>query len=218
MIPGLFPETTARTVLSMEFIEGMPLNEWLKTGPDQAARDEIARILQKIFLRGLYELQCLHADPNPGNFIIGQDLSVGLVDFGCVKRLDPVFTDLYSQLPRVVMTNDLDGHFQLLLSMKAVREDMEAEAKDRVIGVLYQTGKWLSRLFRDEYFDFSTEGDFMAQGKALMYDFYRIRNDVDINPDILFLNRTRYGLIRVFEMLKARVRFRNPYEWGNASE
>jgi predicted unusual protein kinase regulating ubiquinone biosynthesis (AarF/ABC1/UbiB family) len=51
----------------------------------------VAQKLHELFITGLYDLHAIHADPNPGNFIIGDDLTIGLVDFGCIKRLDPDF-------------------------------------------------------------------------------------------------------------------------------
>ena len=35
----------------------------------------------------------------------------------------------------------------------------------------------------------------------------------DINPNFIFLHRTRYGLLRLFDRMEARVCFRNPYEY-----
>ena len=34
-------------------------------------------------------LETLHADPHWGNYLFGDDGTIGLVDFGCVKRLGP---------------------------------------------------------------------------------------------------------------------------------
>ena len=34
-----------------------------------------------------------------------------------------------------------------------------------------------------------------------------------MNPEFIFMDRTRYGLLRLFETMGARVKFRNPYEW-----
>ena len=39
------------------------------------------------------------------------------------------------------------------------------------------------------------------------------KRHLKVNTDFIFLDRTRYGLLRIFEQMGARVAFRNPYEW-----
>ena len=46
-----------------------------------------------------------------------------------------------------------------------------------------------------------------------MARFHHLRRHLTIDPDFLFLDRTRYGLLRLFEQMRARVCFRNKYEW-----
>ena len=96
--PAVRPHLSAPTVLCTTMMPGRPLDVWLKENPGQEGRDRIAQTLNDLFLTGLYELNVIHADPNPGNFIIGDDLTVGLVDFGCVKRLEPDFVEGCRQL------------------------------------------------------------------------------------------------------------------------
>src|SRR5690554_2224838 len=35
----------------------------------------------------------MHADPHPGNFLLSADDELIMLDFGCVKRFEPAFTD-----------------------------------------------------------------------------------------------------------------------------
>ena len=46
-----------------------------------------------------------------------------------------------------------------------------------------------------------------------MRRYHHLHRHLRVNPDFIFLDRTRYGLLRIFEMMGARVSFRNPYEW-----
>jgi hypothetical protein len=52
-----------------------------------------------------------------------------------------------------------------------------------------------------------------AQGKQVMVRFHHLRPYLRMNPEFIFLDRTRYGLLRIYEIMGARVSFRNPYEW-----
>jgi hypothetical protein len=63
-------------ILTETFMTGLPLVVWIKTGPSRKHRDAVADTLDEIFFKNLYELHCIHADPNPGNFIIAEDGSI----------------------------------------------------------------------------------------------------------------------------------------------
>ena len=104
--------------LPAQYMDGMPFNQWIRTDPAPEKRTEVAQTLQDLFIFGLYRMKCIHADPNPGNFLISQDGNVGLVDFGCVKRFDPQFVSLYGQLPRTALHGDKQDYVRLLHGLK----------------------------------------------------------------------------------------------------
>ncbi len=135
-IPAVSAALTAPTVLSTTLMPGKPLDLWLADNPGQAARDLVARRLNELVIKGLYELQVIHADPNPGNFIIADDLTIGLVDFGCIKRLDAYFVAQYQELARTAAHHETGAHF------------------------------------------------------------HGLRRHFSVNPEFIFLDRTRYGLWR----------------------
>lgn len=214
LIPEVRPDTTASNVLSTTFLSGRPLNRWLQSNPGQKARDTVAQQLYDLFIKSLYDLNCFHADPNPGNFIIARDLTVGLVDFGCVKRLSSEFVRYYRQLPRAIVDRDREGHFQLFQKLKLIRPGIEPAVQEQFFQVMDRFGEWFGRLYREEVFDFKANNDFIRQGRALTHETLKLRRHMDMNPDFVFLDRTRYGLFRLFEQMGARVRIRNPYEWS----
>ncbi|NNG02047.1 MAG: AarF/ABC1/UbiB kinase family protein [Desulfobacteraceae bacterium] len=212
-IPDVMGEYSSHNILSETYISGLPLDEWIRTGPSRSQRDEVADRLNTIFFTGLYELNCIHADPNPGNFIIGKDRSVGLVDFGCVKRLDRTFVDRYRQLPGAVVQTDKERYFQLLKELKMIRSDLDAETKQLFYDTMVAFSQWFKKLFVEDIFDFGANPGFFAEGRVHWDNIYRLRKYVDMNPEFVFLDRTRYGLLRIFEKLGARVRLRSRYEW-----
>ncbi|MCB2185041.1 MAG: AarF/ABC1/UbiB kinase family protein [Deltaproteobacteria bacterium] len=214
-IPAPYAPASSATVLSATYLAGLPLNLWLKTNPGQEERDRVAQRLNDIFLESLYELHCIHADPNPGNFIIDDELGLGLVDFGCVKRLDDEFVQIYRQMPGCIIRGRQDEYFALLRTLKVLPPGLDPKIEDDIFRAVYGFGQWLDQIFRTERFDFAAEPGFIAAGKVQMQAMYKYRGHITVNPQIIFLNRTRYGLLRVFQQMGARVRLRNPYEWDS---
>lgn len=209
------PELSTATVLTTTRMPGRPLDAWLKTQPEQNAVDQVAQTLQRLFITGLYDLRVIHADPNPGNFIISDDLTVGLVDFGCVKRLEPTFVEHYRRFSSASAHQKNGSHFEQMVNLGLIPSpgDMDGAVKDKLVEAGDAISHWFGRLFKHEEFDFSACPGFIAEGKAVMSRYHDLRRYINLNPEFIFLDRTRYGLFRLFEQMGARVRFRNPYEW-----
>jgi len=212
-IPSFFKNFSSGTVLSADYLEGLPLNEWIKTNPNREKKDRVAQRIHDIFLRGFYELRCIHADPNPGNFIINDDHNIGVVDFGCVKKFDERFVGLYQQLPRIVIHGDREAYFNVLGGLKFIQSDLPDNIRQEIFKTAYGFGQWIGKLYLEETFDFAEHKDFISEGRVWVNEILRYRKYIDMNPDFVYLDRTRYGLFRLFEIMGARVRIRNPYEW-----
>ena len=211
-IPEVKKELSTDTVLSMTFLEGMPLNEWLKTGPDQGARDTIASRLYEWFLYCFYDLNCIHADPNPGNFIIDDDLNLGIVDFGCVRHFEPEFIERYRNLIRALVSRDRDIQIRMFQEFDLIRGEPDSSITDLLGETLLCFSDWYGQMVAGPVFDFGANPDFMKGAKAVSHNIYKIRQHMKLNPNFVYLDRTRYGMLRLFEQLRARVRINNTYE------
>jgi predicted unusual protein kinase regulating ubiquinone biosynthesis (AarF/ABC1/UbiB family) len=93
-IPRVHYNLTTDKVLTMSFIEGESAGDFLKHKPSQKMLDLIGSRLFELYHYQIQRLGVLHADHQPGNYLFQSDGQVGLVDFGCVKRLSIDFADL----------------------------------------------------------------------------------------------------------------------------
>jgi hypothetical protein len=87
-VPRVHRELTTDRVLTMSFVEGEPLSNWLKRNPPQALRQLVGARLCEAYETQIQHLRVIHADQHPGNFLFQADGRFGLVDFGSVKRLN----------------------------------------------------------------------------------------------------------------------------------
>jgi ABC1 atypical kinase-like domain len=193
-VPRVHRELTTDRVLTMSFVEGESLSDWLKRKPSQALRDLMGARLFEVYEAQLQHLRVVHADQHPGNFLFQPDGRFGLVDFGCVTRLNFDVLEL-----------------RRFYSDRGWRESEAAER--RFLSILYgktvpyaRARKMLPLL--EEYLDV-----FLPQDSAdYVVDFrnhqkknskseqiwQRMRQltlrDKLINPDIVFLMRTDMGI------------------------
>lgn len=213
VVPSVKPALSTQTVLTTDYLDGESLDAWIASAPDQADRDRVAATLYDQFLYSLFELRCVHADPNPGNFIVLRDGRIGLVDFGCVKRFSKSFIDQYRPIARTLVEGGRADYFQQMKDLNMLRADLDPETEERIFATFQTIRGWYTRLYENDTFDFGLNPDFLAEGKTVMQETYQYRKYFQPNPEFVFLNRTHYGLFRIFEKLKARIRTRNPYEW-----
>jgi ubiquinone biosynthesis protein len=87
-IPRVYWEVTTRSILVMEHIDGIKMDQVDEIRAHGIDPKEIALIGLRSFSRQLMEFGYFHADPHPGNTIVMVDGRVSLVDFGITGYLD----------------------------------------------------------------------------------------------------------------------------------
>ncbi len=87
-IATVYWDYSARSVLVMEYIDGIKVDQVEKLIENGIDPKEIAMIGLRSFSRQLMEFGFFHGDPHPGNTIVMYDGRVSLVDFGITGYLD----------------------------------------------------------------------------------------------------------------------------------
>ena len=87
-IPRVHWEYTSKSVLVMEYIDGVKMDEVAAIRAMGIDPKEIAMIGLRSFSRQLMDFGFFHADPHPGNTLVLADGRVSLVDFGITGYLD----------------------------------------------------------------------------------------------------------------------------------
>ena len=83
-VPALYMEHTNSGVLTMEYLDGVPMREARAAGMDMA---EIGQTYMKAAFKMLFEDGFFHGDLHPGNVLVCKNGDLGLLDFGMVGRL-----------------------------------------------------------------------------------------------------------------------------------
>ncbi len=88
-VPEVDWERTARDVLTMEWVEGLPLNAISDIEAAGHDRVGLGRIVIQSFLRHALRDGFFHADMHPGNLFVDANGRLCAVDFGIMGRLGP---------------------------------------------------------------------------------------------------------------------------------
>lgn len=123
-VPAPVLEHTRETVLVMELVEGRKLDDALADIADPEERDRLVARFVETFVFMFHDLQLLHADPHPGNFMLDTRGNVVFLDFGCVRSFDPALTDGVLQLLIAYWEGDMRKLSDLYRQLGFGREGM----------------------------------------------------------------------------------------------
>ncbi len=88
-IPRFWPDLCSADVLTMEYIEGHRAASTEVATLSQAKRNELGKVMLRLFFAEVFDLGLVQTDPNFGNYLINDDGSeLTLLDFGSVFVLD----------------------------------------------------------------------------------------------------------------------------------
>ena len=203
-VPHVYTHFSSNRVLTTEYIEGLHLDEWLATNPSQELRNQRAQLLYDFFIHSTRELQCLHADPNPGNYLFHEDGSITVIDFGCVRHMSDHFTAIFPRILKAYFDDDPDAVFVAYDELNMASEDFNIEFYQRA---LRPFGQWITLPWRQESFDFMKNKGYIQQGHEHMKNLHQYFNVDYVAEEFIFHNRTYYGLLQIFEKMGATVCF-----------
>lgn len=221
VFPHYYPEFSSKRILTMDWIDGKHLKEFLKSNPTQELKNKIGQRLWNLYDFQVNNLRAIHADPHPGNFIIQEDGTVGLIDFGCVKRIPEEFYAKYFQLINSRVVNDDEKLRALFFDLEFIFRDEPKEVQDLFFDVFKTSMELLIRPFMSDSFDFADQTYFdelYEMGESL-----KSRKDIRKNGvargsrHILYINRTYFGLFALLNELGATIKTDTTFKFEEAN-
>ncbi|HUQ81817.1 MAG TPA: AarF/ABC1/UbiB kinase family protein [Gemmatimonadaceae bacterium] len=205
-VPRIRRDLSAGTVLTMSMLAGESLDAFLAQRPSQRLRNLVGERLLELFYFQVLQLGAFHADPHWGNYLFRPDGSIGLVDFGCVKRLDPAFVDNLSAVFLFPGSRESAEFRKLLVKRYAL-------VGQRLTPKMHAALVRMAKDFYGRFYPPDTDresqpidfGDgavinaYIAQSQSLL------RAKVSL-PEYVFLGRVESGLYNTLHRLGARVR------------
>lgn len=207
--PEYFPEFSANQILTMSWLEGRPIGAWMKEDQSQIERDKLGQTLWNFYMFQMHEMRMMHADPHPGNFIIDDKNNLGVIDFGCIKKIPNDFYKSYFELANKETLENPEKVDRLFKELEIIRPT--DSDKDIVTVTTMFTGliKLLSRPFNSQNFDFGDDSYFTEiyqMGELLSKDPEMSRLQARGSRHFIYFNRTFFGLYNILNAMKAKVK------------
>ncbi len=125
-IPEIRWETTTRRVLTMEFIDGVKINDYAAQSDSREGVEELVRWVSRAFLHMIFRDGFFHCDPHPGNLLVDSTGRIGIIDFGMNKRMPAQLLAAIRANVRATVQRNPEAHADSLIEAGIVRsEDRE---------------------------------------------------------------------------------------------
>lgn len=155
--PVWHKDLSTRKVLTMSFVEGMHLKEFLETNPSQEERNHFGQLMWDFFHDQVEQRDFIHADTHPGNFLFSEEGKLGVVDFGCVKKFPIEFTYNYMLLLPTHLENNEEGIRQLYQKLGIIKANPDnPEKEERFFQFCKNYGSTFAEPYLTDRFDFGS--------------------------------------------------------------
>ena len=205
VFPTYYPQLSSAKIITMDWMEGLHLKEFLATSPSQTLRNKIGQALWDFYHFQQHELKAVHADPHPGNFLITPGKKLAIIDFGCIKEIPEDFYQPFFSLVWKGMKNKS-------ATIEAFRKLQMIQPNDtpRQVEFYYRSYKEMISLFSLPYssktFDFSQpqffEDIYLWGEKITKLPEFKQPRGV---KHFIYINRTNFGLYTILNELKATI-------------
>lgn len=140
-VPRVFPDASGLRVLTMELVDGAALTDSADrlAALDPAERDRLAQVLMSTVIEQILVYGVFHADLHPGNVLLKNDGTLGLIDFGAVGIIERSRREHMTALLLAALSeNDVAATDALLLIVDAP-DDVDLEAFRHDVGIVLTT-------------------------------------------------------------------------------
>ncbi len=211
--PSYYPELSSRRILTMDWIDGVPLDRFADGAASAGERNRVGQALWDFYHHQIHGLRRFHADPHPGNFLV-RDGELWVIDFGCTKRIDEDFHRKQFVFLDPGLLGDAGKLEGALAALDIILPGDSPADRERLRVLCARSLEVLARPFRGEAFDFGDE-DFMRRiyelgQESLGNDVLRSMRGSRGSPHSLYVNRAYFGLYSLLARLRARVTTSRP--------
>lgn len=209
VFPVYYPELSSDRIITMDWLKGFHLKEFLERDPSQEARNRIGQALWDFYQFQVHQLKKVHADPHPGNFLMRDDGTVGVFDFGCIKEIPEDFYVNYFLLVNKDVLKDEARRREIYTNLEMIHPSDTEKEVVFFSGLFQKMIDMLTLPFTQEEFDFGNEAYF-AEIYAYMDHLYNLKEVRDSkvargSRHSLYINRTYFGLYSILSDLKAKI-------------
>ncbi len=127
-----------KRVMVTTFVEGTKVGDTAVLDAKKIDRKALARKIVEVFCQQIFVDGVYHADPHPGNMLVGEDGSLILLDFGATAELSPQMREGIPEFLEAVIRRDTDAIIKALRKMGFLARGEAVDVSEKVIEFFHQ--------------------------------------------------------------------------------
>lgn len=201
-VPRVFPEYSSEKVLTMSFMPGEFLEYHLARNPGEGWINLVGERLYELYLFQWFNIEGVHADPHPGNYLFDDEGNITLIDFGCVKYFSEEVTECGRRMADSLWEGDEREFADALRMVFRGQLDVDDPRSQPVLEAFSEFfGHTMPTKDQRKPVDF---GEAEVLERMLNIWDKSLRASVP-NPEMFFLCRAELGLLNTLNRLGARI-------------
>ncbi len=206
-VPDVIDELSTDRLITLGWLDGQKILDF-KDAPI-GTRNQIAMNMFHAWYVPLYNYGIIHGDPHLGNYTVRDDLSINLLDFGCVRVFPPAFIGAVINLYEALRDNDEAKlvHAFEIWGFKNLSKDL--------IDILTIWAKFLYGPLLEDKARVIGKADNAVYGREIAMDVHKKLKEtgsVTIPKEFVFMDRAALGLGSVFIHLQAEINWHSVFE------
>ena len=207
LFPSYYREMSSNRILTMDFMKGLHLSEFVKTNSDTEKSNQLGQALWDFYMHQIHNLKKVHADPHPGNFLINNNAQLIALDFGCMKSIPDTFYIPYFELAEKSVMDNPKLFTKKLYELEILTAEDTPKETAFFKDMFYDLLSVFTLPFQKAVFDFSNSDFFtkigdLAERYSQNTELRKFNNSRG-SKHFIYMNRTFFGLYNLMFDLKA---------------
>ncbi len=196
-IAELIPSLCTDNLLSMEYIDGESLNNFMENST-QEERNHIGKSIVNFIFKNLYQHNIFYSDIHYGNFLIKDKRYLYVTDFGCLHYMSDKLIKKLINLHKCILNDDKETFYIIVDDLGIIDNNISEKSKDYIYDYFrLQFEPWIS-----ESFEFTR--DWLRQAE---YKETELMKEWKLPSDMVYLNKINYAMYHVLTNLKLEGNF-----------
>ncbi len=207
-VPEVLPELSTDRLLTMTWLDGARMLTLVDR--PQEDRDRVALNMFRAWYWPFYGYGVIHGDPHLGNYTVREDLSLNLLDFGCVRVFPPKFVGGVIDLYHAIERNDreLAVHAYETWGFTGLTTELIDTLNLWAAFVYAPLLEDRTRRIQEFAAQVGTSGEEAVYGRDVAEEVHRqLKEHGGVTPprEFVFMDRAAIGLGGVFLRLQAQI-------------
>lgn len=199
-VPNIIDDLSTSRLLTSQWQDGEKILNFVDAPLE--TRNQLALNMFHAWYVPLYHYGVIHGDPHLGNYTVRKDLSINLLDFGCVRIFRPDFVGGVIDLYRALLNDDeaMAVHSYETWGFKNLNREQ--------IDILNIWARFLYGPLMKDRADIIGEANGGVYGRETAQKVHKLLREaggVEVPREFVFMDRAALGLGSVFIHLKAEI-------------